>query len=272
MVDLQTLQNSWFFQLSELKIWDVLFDEWDIDNFLYIVKSGKVSIEKYTQNKKRIESKKLAILWEWEIFWEGSLSNSRPKEVKVVALEDSVLLKIDAKKNFEKFLKKYSDIWVELLSKVIESSNKRLLESNFLVTSSYTIIKDISEISEFNNKNLFLIIDNLVNIIWADYILYIEKSPVFENVFIYRYDTRIPSKMQDKVLEVDDMLNLQELWLKKGDNTLTEALKIWNKIIWYLIIWRTIPFDDWQRKSISTIAVSLAGFIKQKQNRESERE
>jgi hypothetical protein len=78
--------------------------------------------------------------------------------------------------------------------------------------------------------------------------------------------------MQDKVLEVDDMLNLQELWLKKGDNTLTEALKIWNKIIWYLIIWRTIPFDDWQRKSISTIAVSLAGFIKQKQNRESERE
>jgi hypothetical protein len=38
------------------------------------------------------------------------LSNSRPKEVKVVALEDSVLLKIDAKKNFEKFLKKYSDI------------------------------------------------------------------------------------------------------------------------------------------------------------------
>ncbi|MDR1987930.1 MAG: hypothetical protein LBQ24_04165 [Candidatus Peribacteria bacterium] len=48
---------------------------------------------------------------------------------------------------------------------MIESSNKRLLESNFLVTSSYTIIKDISEISEFNNKNLFLIIDNLVNII-----------------------------------------------------------------------------------------------------------
>jgi hypothetical protein len=75
---------------------------------------------------------------------------------------------------------------------VIESSNKRLLESNFLVTSSYTIIKYISEISEFNNKNLFSIIDDLVNVISANYVIYIEKSPVFENVFISRYDTRIP--------------------------------------------------------------------------------
>jgi hypothetical protein len=81
---------------------------------------------------------------------------------------------------------------MELLSQVIESSNKRLLEANFLITSNYTIVKYISGISEFNNKNLFAIIDNLLNIISADYVLYIEKSPVFENVFISRYDTREP--------------------------------------------------------------------------------
>jgi hypothetical protein len=67
------------------------------------------------------------------------------------------------------------------------------------------------------------------------------------------------------------MINLQELGFKKEDSTLVEALKIWNKVIWYLIIWRTIPFDDWQKKSIRTIAVSIAGFIKQKQNIEGER-
>jgi hypothetical protein len=78
--------------------------------------------------------------------------------------------------------------------------------------------------------------------------------------------------MQDKVLEIDDMLNLQELWFKREDNTLTETLKVWNKVIWYLVIWRNIPFDDWQKKSISTIAVSIAWFVKQKQNRESQKE
>jgi hypothetical protein len=67
------------------------------------------------------------------------------------------------------------------------------------------------------------------------------------------------------------MISLQELGLKKGDNTLLEALKIWNKVVWYLIIWRTLAFDDWQKKSIWTIAVSIAGFIKQKQNIEGEK-
>jgi hypothetical protein len=32
--------------------------------------------------------------------------------------------------------------------------------------------------------------------------------------------------MQDKILEINDMISLQELGLKKGDNTLLEALKI----------------------------------------------
>jgi hypothetical protein len=103
-------------------------------------------------------------------------------------------------------------------------------------------------------------------------VIYIEKSPVFENVFISRYDTRIPWKMQEKILEINNMLNLQELWFKKTDNTLIQSLKIWNKIIWYLVIWRKEAFNDWQKKSISTIAVSIAWFVKQKQNRESERE
>jgi hypothetical protein len=109
-------------------------------------------------------------------------------------------------------------------------------------------------------------------VISADYVVYIEKSPVFENVFISRYDTRIPWKMQEKILEIDDMLNLQELWFNENDNNLVESLKIWNKIIWYLIIWRKEAFNDWQKKSISIIAVSVAGFVKQKQNKENEKE
>jgi CRP-like cAMP-binding protein len=270
-MNIKRLENSWFFQFSKIKVWDILFDEWDVDNFLYIIKSGKISIEKYTTSEKK-ETKQLAILWKWDIFWEGSLSNNNPKEVKIIALEDSILLKIGWKDELANFLKKLPKEWIDLLSQVIQSSNKRLLEANFLITSNYTIVKYISGISEFNNKNLFTIIDNLLTIISADYVLYIEKSPVFENVFISRYDTREPWKMQEKIMQIDDMLDVQELWLKKENNTLVKPLRIGNKIIWYLVIWWKKAFTDWEKKSVSIISLSIAWFVKQKQNKEEEKE
>jgi hypothetical protein len=76
--------------------------------------------------------------------------------------------------------------------------------------------------------------------------------------------------MQDQVVESNDMSNLKELSFK-NNNILVENLENWNKIIWYLIIWSKKAFNEWQKKSISMIAVSIAGFVKQKQNRELEK-
>jgi len=64
------------------------------------------------------------------------------------------------------------------------------LESNFLITSSYKINKHISEINEFNNTNLFKILDELSKTIISDYVLYLEKNPVLEDVLILKYDSR----------------------------------------------------------------------------------
>jgi hypothetical protein len=165
-------------------------------------------------------------------------------------------------------LKKYPKDWIILLSQIIDISNKRLLESNFLITSSHTITKYISEIWEFNNKNLFDIIDKLLTIYSSKFIIYIEKSPVFDNIFILRYNTKNPWKMQEKILQIDDMLNIQEIWLKAKDKVLVEKLKIGNKVIWYLIIWWEKSFSAGEKKSIAMVSVSIAGFVKQKQNRE----
>lgn len=266
MIDLQTLKNSGFFTTWLLKSWEVLFDEWNVDNFLYIIESGKLAVKKYTWESKT-ELKTLAILEEWSIFWEASLTNSNPKEVRISALEDTKLWRINWQTDFEKFLQKYPREWMVLLTEIIDSTNKRLLEANFLITSSYTIIKYISQISEFSNRNLFWIIEEMVKVISADYIKYVEKNPVLGNVFITRYDTRNPWKMQEMVLEIDDVLDLKELSFKVG-NILVENLQIWDKIIWYLIIWSKKSFSEWQRKSISMIAVSIASFVKQKQNLE----
>ena len=124
---------------------------------------------------------------------------------------------------------KHTKKWVDLLSSIIYISNKRLLEANFLITSSYKINKHISEINEFNNKNLFEILDELEKTINWKYVLYLEKNPVLENILILKYDSRKPNQMQDMVFEkkwyfIDlDMLFI-DCDIKKDDNIIINKL------------------------------------------------
>lgn len=269
MLNIEFLENSWFFQIKTLEAWEVLFDEWDIDNNLYIVKEWEISIEKYT-NSDRNETKILAKLWNSEIFWEWSLWDSAPKQVKIRATKKTTLLEIEAKNSFEEFLLKHTKKWVDLLSSIIYISNKRLLEANFLITSSYKINKHISEINEFNNKNLFEILNELEKTINWKYVLYLEKNPVLENILILKYDSRYKLKMQENIIDLwDNIFDTDDLikeWIKLSKYNLIEELKNRNEVIWYLVIWDDKKtFDEWQKKSIWAIAVSIAWYIKQKQ-------
>lgn len=269
MLNINFLENSWFFQILTLEEWEVLFDEWDIDNNLYIVKNWELSIEKYIDETKK-ETKVLAKLLAWEVFGEGSLWDNWPKQVKIIAKNRTTILSIEAKNSFEKFLLKHTKWWVDLLSSIIYISNKRLLEANFLITSSYKINKHISELSEFNNINLFSILDEFSKTISSQYIIYLEKNPVIDNVAILKYDSRKKWKMQqviidlkDSILDIDDLKNE---WIDISKYNLIEELKNKNEIIGYFIIWNNDKnFDEAQKKSISIISVSIAWFIKQKQ-------
>jgi len=269
MLNIEFLENSWFFQIRTLEAWEVLFDEWDIDNNLYIIKEWELSIEKYTNND-RIETKILAKLWNSEIFWEWSLWDSAPKQVKIKATKKTTLLEIEAKNSFEEFLLKHTKKWVDLLSSIIYISNKRLLEANFLITSSYKINKHISEINEFNNKNLFEILDELNKTINSKYVLYAEKNPVLENIVTIKYDSRHKGRMQENIIDlwnwIFDTGDLIKDWISLSKYNLIEELKNRNEVIWYLVIWDDEKnFDEWQKKSIWAIAVSIAWYIKQKQ-------
>ena len=172
-------------------------------------------------------------------------------------------------KDFRNFVKENTEIAVDFLSQIINLSNKRLLEANFLLTSNYKISKMISEEIEFSNKNLFDIIDEFCSIIKAKYIIYLEINQVLENYATVSYDSRIQWKLLDKVVELKnskiDLENLKEfeVWEK---NMILE-LKNGNKIIWFFIIWEDekVEFSESQKKSINSIWVLLAGFIKQKQ-------
>ncbi len=269
MVNIDFLEKSWFFQIIKMQGNKLLFDEWEVDNNLYIIKKWELVIEKYTTSEKN-ETKVLAKLWEWEIFWEWSLSNSWPKQVKVSTSMETILLKIEAQNDFENFLLKHTKSWVDLLSSIIYISNKRLLESNFLITTSYKINKNISEITEFNNKNLINIFDDLAKTVNSKYILYFEKHPVLDNYLTLKYDTRKQWKLNDKIINIKSNWLTKEVLIENkiddNENSYIQELVNKNQIIWYMLIWYwEEDFTEWHKKAISSISVSIAWFIKQKQ-------
>ena len=275
MLDINFLENKPNFELITLEKSGVLFDEWDIDNNLYIIKSWSLSVQKYTTIDKT-ELKQLAVLKKWDIFWEWALKLSEPKQVKIISLDKVILLKIDAKHWMQEFIKNFPSQWIELLSSIIDITNKRLLESNFLVTSNYSMSKTISEIEIYDNKNLFKILYEFNKILWSEYILYLEKNPVIDNYMVVKYDSRYNGKMQNNIVDLqDNKLHIKDLVedgieLEKYNHI--EELKNKNEIIWYLIIWeKNNNFNEGQKKVISSITTLIAGVIKQKQIYEEEK-
>ena len=267
MFDIKNILWNKYFKSKSLKTWEILFDEWEIDKNIYVVEKGKVKVEKYFSSEKK-EKKLLAVLWKNSIFWEGSIFNNHPKEVVISAIWETKLYFIKSK-DFRNFIKENTEIAVDFLSQIINLSNKRLLEANFLLTSNYKISKMISEEIEFSNKNLFDIIDEFCSIIKAKYIIYVEINQVLENYATVSYDSRIQWKLLGKVVELKnskiDLENLKEF--EVWEKNMVLELKNGNKIIWFFIIWEDekVEFSESQKKSINSIWVLLAGFIKQKQ-------
>lgn len=265
---LSYFEKNPLFKTKILKKWELLFNEWSVDNNLYIVKSWILSVEKYTTTSKEI-TKQLAILKTWDFLWEASLDKKNSKkEVLIKALENSEILSIDAKEDLKKFIEELPNIWYELLKHIIIQTNKRLLEANKLISSNYEIEREINKLKMINEKNFFGIIDKTKWILDIDYVLYFEKHQVLENYLILKYDSRQPNKLQDKIFERSGyFLDLDELFekcnIKKEDKLMINKLSIWNEVFWYLVFSRgKYWFNSSDRKVFSSISNSLAWVIK----------
>lgn len=269
-MNIKFLENNKYFKKQTLKKWELLFDEWDFDDNLYIILSWELKIEKYISDDRK-ETKLIAILKNNEIFWEASLSNKQAKEVKIVAKKETKLLKIKSE-DFEEFMSKFPKLWIEILTSIIDLSNKRLREANLLLTTSYNISKIIWEKQDFDNKNLFKIIDNILEILDLEYILVFEKNQVLENYIKFEYDTRNKWKMQNEIFELNWEMNLEFLEknnIKINKNIFIQKLINQNKNIWYLVFaW---DLSETLKKNINSISIMIASFIKQKQYFENEK-
>lgn len=261
------LENFEFANFLILKKDDLLFDEWDIDKNLYFIKDWFLSVEKYTSNLRNF-SKQLAILKKGDFLGEWSMWWKYKKEVLVKALENTEVIAINAPKYFKEFVKKYPDIWYEILKVIIVKSNERLLEANKIISSSFEVERYINEIKKVNLKSIFWLIEHIKNIVWVDYLLFFEKHKIMDNYLIFRYDSRFSWKIQDIVFERKwYFIDLDELFEKidisKDDKIVVNKLSIWDEVYWYLIFWKTkTSFTDSDKKIFSSISNSFSWLLK----------
>lgn len=261
------LTKSPLFEEKKISKWQILFDEWDLDQNLYIVKSWILSIEKYTTNL-REETKKLSTLKTGDFLGEWWLKWNSKKEVLVKALEDSNLLSIDLKNWLKKFIEENPTIWYEILKHIILTTNERLNESNKIITTNYEIEKTISLLDDINQKSIIQLIEKITHIADVDYILFLEKHTIMPDYLILKYDSRIPNKILDIVFEKKwYFIDLDELYLEanvnKDDFIVIQKLAIAKEDFWYLIFWREKRTFSWSDKKVfSSVWNSFAWIIK----------
>lgn len=264
----QILEKSPLFEQKFLQKWEVLFDEWSIDNKLYIIKKGLLSVEKYTTNEKKY-TKQLAILKNGDFVGENGMNlEAKPKEAKIICIEDAELLQIDLKNDLKKFIEENPSIGFEILKHVIVETNKRLSEINKLFASNYELEKTINALKIIDIKAIFMVLEKIQSILDVDYILFFEKHAIMDHLLTLRYDSRFPGKMQDKIFEkqwpfIDLDTLCEEANISKDDQIIINKLSLWDEIYGYIILWREKrSFDGSDKKILSWASNSLAGIVK----------
>lgn len=272
MLDLEYLKKSDFFEHTFMEKWDVIFDTGKIDNNLYIIVSWKVSVEKYTTSEKK-ETKSLAILEKGWLFWEASVTSFLPKDVQILVLEDSSLLKINAKTGIRNFITKEPIKWLELLKYIIALTNKRLLSANEQIIANYEMNKTILEIDKIDNDSIFRLIDKFRYIIWCDYILYYKSNPFLPNYTTLSYDTRKSLSGSVDPIELDNWdLKVIDINLTLWISNIISKLNIGKRVLWYLVCWKnTNKFNESDIENINSIITWLSWIINQKSFLDEER-
>lgn len=264
MLNIEFYKTSGFFELKNYKVGDLVFDEWSMDENLYIIVSWKVSIWKYTTNEKT-EIKELAVLSVWDFFWEASFTSSIAKEALVKILEDTSLICINWKIWIQDFLQKYPKEWFELLSYIIENTNKRLVLANRIITANYEIVKSIIEIENINDKSIFNLIEKIKLITDFDYVLYFELNQVMNDYIILKYDTRERGKFLDIIIERKKINNLREVNEVVLENyNYIQKLSIWKNDLGFIIFSKKTNFTYDDKKLLLSISNNLTWLLRQK--------
>lgn len=274
MLNIGIFEKNPLFKAKIFKKDELIFDEWEVNENFYLIKSGKLAVEKYTTDE-RTEVKELAVLSTGNFFGEASFSSDLPKEVRIRAIEDSELIFIDSKIDFPKFNLENPSDSLYLFSYIIAETNKRLLTANKQIIGNFEINKTISELETIDFKSICMIIDKIRSIVGCSYLLYLEKNPYIEATMILKYDTRIKGKAQDTAITFSGNFPPEDFRKNKvyvSRFNLITPLTIGSEVLGYLVFWHNIrDFNEAEKKMVNWIATSIIWIIHQKRMLEEEK-
>jgi CRP-like cAMP-binding protein len=268
MIILENLKSSGYFNTISLKKWDVLFKQWDINQNLYLVYDGELSVQKEISLQKW-EFKTLWLLGIGNIVWEAALSNNKPKEVKISANRETILLSIEWKKAFPKFVSAFPKDGYSLLITIIDIANTRLLKANSELTANYEVNIAISKIRDISMSSIYKLLLIFESIIWVDQIMYFEKNLVMDEYYKLRYDSKNKKCLRNTIIKFpNETLNFKILKEEKVEICKYKRyikLSLWRESYWFILIGRDKKdFHENEEKLLINTAASFVAIIHQK--------
>lgn len=247
-----------------LELWDVLFSPWK-DTNLYIIVSWGVDIFRYTvewQKKEIWKAHAWSFIWEWIIFWRfqkdvEAIANSN-SEIFALNIEDLALLEKESPKEA-----------IELYKYIIEITNKRLLDSWKELANIYEATNKLTEMSKAWEKAFPEIMAYTKNLLWVDYIVFVENHPAIDGFFYYKYSTELTNlwNLNKKAgKEIDKNISWISdskwfFWTKPNDSIYIIPLKNNNHLKWFFLAWKRKWVITDNEMRISTNIWPLLGAI-----------
>ncbi len=227
---------------KKLKIWEILFSPWK-NEYFYIIKTWILAINSYTKDW---EKKEIAKTYWWNFIWEWIICGKAYKNVEAVAITETEVFCL-TENDLKEFEKNNPNEALDIYKHVIDLTNKRLIESWNELWTIYEINEKIIELSKLWEKWFDKIITKIKNIMWFDYIIYIEHHPNIQGLLYYKYNTRFPSvypintKTWNEIncnTEGSITWNENILWVAKNDSTYILKLKNKDNLKWFLVLWK----------------------------------
>jgi|GEM_PF-1132810 len=257
-----------YFEKKTFTPGEILFREGEVDPYLYIIKSGYVSVEKYTSAQKK-DTYQIATLQEGEFFGEASFANPTPqKPSSIQARKETTVWRIHCSKHFQKFVQEFPDIGYKILQHIIIEENNRLAEANALIVAQSEIEHYIRNMDTISYKKFFGLIEHIKLTIEIGNILYFERHQIDQNVLILKYDTRKPDKMQDMIFEkTGPLLDMTDLYeqchIDETAAPLLQKVGLGKEVFGYILYLSSGGiFSSAQKKILLSITQSLSGVVK----------
>lgn len=115
-------QNSLsdFCQTQELNSWDVLFNQWDEPQAMYVIAWGKLIVRKQSDGW---ESKDVATLGAWDLVGEIAFFGTPPTRNATVLAEGNSTVIVIIKFGIQQMMNKYPDLYKKVKN-IIEERSK----------------------------------------------------------------------------------------------------------------------------------------------------